>query len=203
MLGKTEVPFGKLDMDVLREQERIQRPSYIPPNMNSEILSSRVGLRTPVTVTTLSAGLHPRFVRIVRHFKGWAQENLWVEAKIVHKRTYPTITLRLSRRCCFVSYNAITTLTSLMLDVFYGKRRLTWKVFRCSRRCGAVRLLTAYLILTVDDRKPVVQIRHTSNVNKEEKCCAERVRNVRQRFGAFTLLTRRFCTILYFVKVCV
>lgn len=69
LLGKTAVPFCKLDMDVLREQERLQRPSYIPPNMSSEILSSRVGLRTPVTVTTLSAGLHPRFVRIARHFK--------------------------------------------------------------------------------------------------------------------------------------
>lgn len=69
VLRKVAVPFGNLDMDVLREQECIQRPSYIPPNMSTKILSSRIDLRTPVTVTTLSAGLLPRFVRIVGHFK--------------------------------------------------------------------------------------------------------------------------------------
>lgn len=131
----------------------------------------------------------------------------WVEEKKICRSAHGAQTN--------LSHCQLTTFTKVLFRFlqrdhninFINAGCLLWKAtanlesVRCSRRCSAVRLLTAYLILTVDDMKPVIQISRISNLNKEEKCCRERVRNITRRFGAFTVVTQRFCTILYFVKV--
>lgn len=129
VLGKTAVPFGKLDMDVLRQQEPTTPLLYTAKYEQRNFEFSR-------WLTYISNRYYPvsRCSSQVRTHCPSLQKDGWkkrkfVEALMVRKRTYPIVSLRLSRRCCFVSYNAITTLTSLTLDVFYGKRRRTWKVF--------------------------------------------------------------------------
>lgn len=43
-------------------------PHFHPVKISTKILSSRVGLRTSRTVSTLSAGIHPGYIRIAYHF---------------------------------------------------------------------------------------------------------------------------------------
>lgn len=171
--------------------------------MGSEIFSSRIGLRTSVTVTTLSAGLHPRFVRIFRHFKRMGGRRFVGRSKDGAQTNISHCQLTAFTKVMFRFLQRDHNVNFINAGCLLWKATVNLESVRSSRRCSAVRLLTAYLILTIDDRKPVVHRRRISSLNKEEKCCAERVRNITLRFGTFTPLTRRFCTILYFVKLCV
>lgn len=153
--------------------KNLQRPSYIPPNMSSEILSSRVDLRTPVTVTTLSAGVHPRFVRIVRHFKKMGGRKFMGRSADGAQTNLSHCQLTAFTKVLFRFLQRDHNVNFINAGCLLWKATVNLESVRSSRRCSAVRLLTAYLILTIDDRKPVVQIRRISNLNKEEKCCRE------------------------------